>query len=140
MDPLAEEALAEEALAGEALAGEALAEEALAEEALAEEALAVEAPEGTLAEGTPVDPPLIVSTTGAPGRESVPAGGSVFRTVPWSSSLGSDLMAATEKPASERDLEASSSGRPATSGIPPGGSGVVEVCTFVSPDDASLDA
>lgn len=69
---------------------DALAEEALVEKALAEEALAVEAPDETLAEGTPVGPPPIVNTTGSPERASVPADGSISKTVPCSSSLCSD--------------------------------------------------
>jgi hypothetical protein len=54
----------------------ALAEAALADDPLAERMLAGEAPVG---------PALIVSTTGALGRASVPAEGSVPVTVPYSS-------------------------------------------------------
>ena len=69
--------------------GEAEAEElaeAATEEALAEETLAEEAPaEAAVAEETPVGPALMVRTTGALGRASVPAEGSVSVTVPGSS-------------------------------------------------------
>jgi hypothetical protein len=80
------EALAEEELVEGALAEEALAEETLADDPLAEEALAGEAPVG---------PALIVRTTGALGRASVPAAGSVPVTVPYSSGPCTDRMAAT---------------------------------------------
>jgi hypothetical protein len=75
-----------EALAEEELVEEALAEETLADDPLAEEALAGEAPVG---------PALIVRTTGALGRASVPAAGSVPVTVPYSSGPCTDRMAAT---------------------------------------------
>ena len=75
------DALAEDVLAGEALAGGALAEETPAEEVAAEE--------------TPSGPALMVRTTGALGRASVPAEGSVPMTVPGSSWLLTLLMAAT---------------------------------------------
>ncbi len=85
-----------EALADEMLAAEALAEEMLAEDALAEETLAADVLAGeTLAGGTPVGPALMVRTTGALGRASVPAEGSVSVTVPYSSGPSTDLMAAT---------------------------------------------
>ncbi len=70
---------------------EALAEGVLAEAELAEEALAQE----VLAGGAPVGPALIVRTTGALGRASVPAEGSVPVTVPYSSGPCTDRMAAT---------------------------------------------
>ena len=70
----------------EALAEGALAEAELAEETLADDALAGEAPVG---------PALMVMTTGAFGRVSVPAAGSVPVTVPYSSEPCTDLMAAT---------------------------------------------
>ena len=85
-EALAEEELVEGALAEEALAEEALAEETLADDPLAEEALAGEAPVG---------PALIVRTTGALGRASVPAEGSVPVTVPYSSGPCMDRIAAT---------------------------------------------
>ena len=75
-----------EALAEEELVEGALAEETLADDPLAEEALAGEAPVG---------PALIVRTTGALGRASVPAAGSVPVTVPYSSGPCTDRMAAT---------------------------------------------
>ena len=76
-----------EALAEEELVEEALAEETLADDPLAEEALAGEAPVG---------PALIVRTTGALGRASVPAAGSVPVTVPYSSEPScTDRMATT---------------------------------------------
>ena len=75
-----------EALAEEELVEEALAEETLADDPLAEEALAGEAPVG---------PALIVRTTGALGRASVPAAGSVPVTVRYSSGPCTDRMAAT---------------------------------------------
>jgi len=91
-----EEALAEETLAEETLAEETLAEETLAEETLAEETLAEEAPaEAAVAEETPVGPALMVRTTEALGRASVPEAGSVSVTVPGSSWLFTVLMAAT---------------------------------------------
>ncbi len=75
---------------------EAATEEALAEETLAEETLAEEAPaEAAVAEETPVGPALMVRTTGALGRASVPEAGSVSVTVPGSSWLFTVLMAAT---------------------------------------------
>lgn len=74
------EELADDEPAAEALV-EALAEEALAEAAAAEE--------------MPVGPALMVRTTGALGRASVPAEGSVPVTVPDSSWLFTVLMAAT---------------------------------------------
>ena len=80
------EALAEEELVEGALAEAELAEEKLADDPLAEEALAGEAPVG---------PALIVRTTGALGRASVPAEGSVPVTVPYSSGPCTDRMAAT---------------------------------------------
>jgi hypothetical protein len=70
---------------------EALAEEELVEGALAEEKLA----DDPLAEEAPVGPALMVMTTGALGRVSVPAEGSVLVTVPYSSGPCTDLMAAT---------------------------------------------
>ena len=79
---LVEDALAEAELAEEALDEETLADDALAEE----EALAGEAPVG---------PALMVRTTGALGRASVPAAGSVPVTVPYSSGPCTDRMAAT---------------------------------------------
>jgi hypothetical protein len=82
------EALAEEVLVEGALAEAELAEEALAEETFAEEVLAGEAPVGPA-------PALIVRTTGALGRASVPAEGSVPVTVPYSSGPCTDRMAAT---------------------------------------------
>ncbi len=78
--------LAADALAEDALEAEALAEEALGEETLAGEALAGE---------TPVGPVLMVRTTGALGRASVPAEGSVPVTVPYLSGPSAGLMAAT---------------------------------------------
>ena len=90
-EALAEEELVEGALAEEALAEEALAEEALAEETLADDPLAEEA----LAGEAPVGPALIVRTTGALGRASVPAAGSVPVTVRYSSGPCTDRMAAT---------------------------------------------
>jgi hypothetical protein len=76
----------------EALAEEVLVEDALAEAGLAEEALAEEK---TLAGEAPVGPALIVRTTGALGRASVPAEGSVPVTMPYSSVPCTDRMAAT---------------------------------------------
>ena len=70
---------------------EALAEEVLVEGALPEAALA----DGPLAEEAPVGPALMVMTTGALGRVSVPAEGSVLVTVPYSSGPCTDRMAAT---------------------------------------------
>lgn len=64
---------------------ETLVEEAPAAEALAAEALAEETPAEAAAEEMPVGPVLMVRTTGALGRASVPAEGSVPVTVPGSS-------------------------------------------------------
>jgi len=75
----------------EALAEEELVEGALAEGALAEEKLA----DDPLAEEAPVGPALMVMTTGALGRVSVPAEGSVLVTVPYSSGPCTDLIPAT---------------------------------------------
>ena len=85
-EALAEELLVEGALDEAELAEEALAEETPADDPLAEEVLAGEAPVG---------PALIVRTTGALGRASVPAEGSVPVTVPYSSGPCTDRMAAT---------------------------------------------
>jgi hypothetical protein len=64
----------------------ALAVETLADPLLAEDALAVEAP---------VEPTLMARMTGALGRASVPAEGSVPVTVPYSSGPFTDRMADT---------------------------------------------
>jgi hypothetical protein len=90
-EALAEEVLVEEVLVEGALDEAELAEEALAEETLADDPLVEEA----LAGGAPVGPALIVRTTGALGRASVPAEGSVPVTVPYSSGPCTDRMAAT---------------------------------------------
>ena len=85
-EALAEEELVEGALAEAELAEAELAKEKLADDPPAEEALAGEAPVG---------PALMVMTTGALGRASVPAAGSVPVTVRYSSGPCTDRMAAT---------------------------------------------
>ena len=90
------EALAEEVLVAGVLVEGALAEAELTEGALAEETFADDPlAEEVLAGEAPVGPALIVRTTGALGRASVPAAGSVPVTVRYSSGPCTDRMAAT---------------------------------------------